>query len=234
MILWPDNDGPGRNHMRQVQDILQTLEPQPRTAWIEPKNLDLAEKEDVADLIEQGRVLEKADAEIAAELHRIMDQARRIGPLEKLDRRHEQILRGEYRSIPWPWRALSGLTRALLPGTVTLLAGTVGASKSLMLLQAVAYWLQQEQAVSLYELEGDQAGHLQRGLAQFAECADVTDPDWVVQNPLTLQGLREQHAAQLEQLVLSLDQRDPGGRNPGPARGLDRRTGQRRPADRVH
>ena len=52
-ILWPDNDPQGRLHMQQVETILQSLEPSPRISMIEPADLDLQEKEDAADYIEQ-------------------------------------------------------------------------------------------------------------------------------------------------------------------------------------
>jgi hypothetical protein len=204
VVLWPDNDVPGRNHMKQVQEILQTLEPQPRVAWIEPKNLDLAEKEDVADLIAQLQVLERTVGEIETELRRIISQARPIGPLDKLHRRFEEIAQGSYRCVAWPWESLTTLTKALLPGTVTLLAGTVGASKSFMLMQAITHWLAEGEAVSIYALEGDKPFHLGRVLAQLGGCAEVTDPDWLAQNPGTVERLLADHSESLERLARCL------------------------------
>lgn len=204
VVLWPDNDVPGHNHMKQVQEILQTLEPQPRVAWIEPKNLDLAEKEDVADLIAQLQVLGRTAGEIDAELRRIISQTRSIGPLDKLHRRFEEIAQGSYRCVAWPWESLTTLTKALLPGTVTLLAGTVGASKSFMLMQAISYWLVEGEAVSIYALEGDKPFHLGRVLAQLGGCAEVTDPDWLAQNPATIERLLAEHSESLERLARCL------------------------------
>jgi hypothetical protein len=204
VTLWPDNDVPGRNHMKQVQEILQTLEPQPQVAWIEPKNLDLAEKEDAADLIEQLQVIGKTDQEIEAELRRIMAHARPIGPLDKLHRRLEEITQGRYRCVAWPWPKLSELTKALSPASVTLLAGTTGASKSFALLQAVTHWLNEGEAVSVFSLEGDQAFHLGRVLAQLGGCAEVTDPDWLAQNPATIERLLADHSESLERLARCL------------------------------
>ncbi len=204
VILWPDNDAPGRSHMRQVHELLATLEPQPRVAMIEPKNLDLGDKEDSADLIDQLRTIGRSDVEIEMELRRIIAGARVAGPLEKLQRRFEAIVHGEYRCLPWPWSNLSSLSKALLPGTITLLAGTVGASKSFMLLQAVGYWLSRGESVSLYALEGDKPFHLARVLAQIAGCADLTDPDWLAQNGLIIDGLVADHAQRLEQFARCL------------------------------
>jgi len=204
VVLWPDNDVPGRNHMKQVQEILQTLKPQPRVAWIEPRDLDLAEKEDVADLLEQVQVRGKSDPEIEADLRRIIAQARPIGPLDKLHRRFEEITRGSYRCVRWPWPKLSELSMALLPGTTTLLAGTVGASKSFALTQAISYWLNEGEAVSVFALEGDLPFHLGRVLAQLGGCAEVTDPDWLAQNSDIIERLLAEPSESLARLARCL------------------------------
>ena len=203
-ILWPDNDIAGRNHTREVHDILQGLESPPRVSWIEPKGLELGEKEDVADLISQLQALEKTDAEIEVELRRIIAQARPLGLLDELRRRFEEIAHGTYRCIPWPWPSLSDATQALLPGTVTLVAGTVGASKSFMLLQAVSHWLAQGEAVSMFCLEGDKPFHLGRALAQMASCSALTNVEWLAANPLLLEPLLAEHSGELAGLARCL------------------------------
>lgn len=93
---------------------------------------------------------------------------------------------------------LSRLTKALLPGTITLFAGTVGASKSFMLLQAVCGWLAEGENVALYALEGDKPYHLARVLAQASSVGDVTDPDWIAENPDRTRELVGDHADCLE------------------------------------
>ena len=201
VILWPDNDAPGHSHMRQIQEILQKLEPKPRIAWIDPKNLDLAVKEDVADFIEQWRTLGRTDEQIETELRQVITRAHPVGPLEKLHHRLEEIIQGRYRCVAWPWEALSTLSKALLPGTVTLLAGTVGASKSFMVLQAVGHWLTQDEAVSVYALEGDKPFHLGRALAQLSGCGEVTDSDWLVENPTAVETLLADHSQSLERFA---------------------------------
>lgn len=200
VVLWPDNDLTGFNHMRQVQAILDTIEPKPRTAWLEPSDLELGEKEDAADLIEQLRMIEKSDAEITTELSRIISKARPLGPLDKLHQRIRAITAGEYRCVPWPWPMLSDLTKALLPATITLLAGTVGASKSFMLLQAVIYWLSENENLAYYCLEGDRAFHLSRACAQLSNMAGLTDPDWIVENPILAESSINEHSEELERL----------------------------------
>lgn len=198
VVLWPDNDVAGRNHMKQVQAILETIEPKPRVSWIEPGQLDLQEKEDLADIVSQLRTLEKNEAEITAELRKIIGKAKPLGPLDKLQQRIRAIATGEYRVVSWSWPMLGNLTQALLPGTVTLLAGTVGASKSFMLLQAVLYWLDQAERIAYYVLEGDRAFHLSRALAQLSEVGNLTDVEWVAENPLVAETLVKEHSKKLE------------------------------------
>ena len=198
VILWSDNDLTGQNHMRQVNSILETIEPKPRIAWLEPSELDLGEKEDVANFVEQLQTLGKTDAEITKELHRVITGARPLGPLDKLHRRIDAITTGAYRLIHWPWPVLTNLTAALLPGTVTLLAGTVGASKSFMLLQAVLFWLNENENLSYFTLEDDRAFHLTRALAQLAGIANYTDTDWIAENPLIVRSAITEHSKELE------------------------------------
>ncbi len=204
VFLWPDNDDAGHNHMRQVQSLLESLEPRPRIAWIEPTALDLAEKEDAADLVAQLVASGKTQGAITAILLHCLDRARTLGPLTKLIDRHEQIFRGQYRCIAWPWPLLGTLTKALLPGTTTLFAGTVGASKSFMLLQAMRHWLEAGDNAVLYALEGDQPYHLARALAQVSGVGEVTDPDWVAENPHRTRELMRDHADVLEPIAQHL------------------------------
>jgi len=198
VVLWPDNDTAGQNHMRQVATILETLDPKPRISWLSPENLDLSEKEDVADLVTQLRTLGKTEAEITTELHKIIATARPLGPLEKLHKRIRAITRGEYRCISWPWPLLTTLTKALLPGSIALIAGTVGASKSFMLLQCILWWLAEGERTAYFCLEGDRAFHLCRAMAQLGGLAGWTDPEWLNENMLIAEGSLQKHKEVLE------------------------------------
>lgn len=198
VVLWPDNDIAGRNHMKQIQAILETIESKPRVSWIESRQLDLHEKEDLADIVSQLQTLGKNGTEITAELRKIISKARPLGPLDRLHQRIRAIATGEYRVVSWPWPMLSNLTQALLPGTVTLLAGTIGSSKSFMLLQAVLYWLDQAERIACYSLEGDRPFHLSRALAQLSGVANYTDVEWVAENPLVAESSIKEHSEKLE------------------------------------
>jgi len=208
VVLWPDHDVTGHNHMKKVQSILESIEPKPRITWIEPGDLDLREKEDIADFVEQLETLEKSQTEIEAELHKVISKARSLGPLDKLHRRIDAIVSGDYRLVHWPWPDLTTLSAALLPGTVTLLAGTVGASKSFMLLQAVLFWLAEGEAVSYFLLEGDYIFHLSRALAQLTGTASYTDPEWIARNPQVIRSSISEYSQELERLSRHLSTRE--------------------------
>lgn len=180
IVLWPDNDQTGRNHMKQVEAILQGLEPSPRISAIEPADLDLAEKEDAADYIEQ---LTSAGVDVRNILYETIQQAKPKGVSAGVSERIEAIIAGELESVPLPWPSLSNLANAIIPGTVTLLCGSPGASKSFMLLQAVSAWIDRGFKACIYELEEDREFHLMRALAQESGQVDITKMDWVKQSP---------------------------------------------------
>jgi len=100
-------------------------------------------------------------------------------PSVELSVRIESAISGEYATVSWPWSTLGRLTRALLPGTLTLLCGDPGATKSFMLLQALAFWIREGVRAALFAVEEDKAFHLQRALAQMEGRADLTDPAFV-------------------------------------------------------
>jgi hypothetical protein len=201
VILWPDNDTVGRKHMQQVESILQKLEPTPRISIIEPADLDLEVKEDVVDFIAQCKVV---GLDVRTKLDDILQAAKPKGISASVSDRIENIIAGKYVAIPWPQPRLSSLTNSLSPGTVTLVCGSPGASKSFMLLQALAHWLQNNIRACVFELEEDKEYHLQRSLAQLSGKADITSPDWVRQNPELARQTFSEHAETLETIGRAL------------------------------
>ncbi len=61
LVLWPDNDKPGRKYISDVIDCLRAL-PNPPTEILEihPGDLDLGDKEDAFDYLASGRTLQDA------------------------------------------------------------------------------------------------------------------------------------------------------------------------------
>jgi hypothetical protein len=196
VILWPDNDEPGRSHMKDIETILQGMNPSPTISLLVPEALNLREKGDAADYVAEyvdgGTDLQKQAVECA------LQEVRATGPTVELEATIEATIRGERRAIPFPWPRLSMLSRAILPGTVTVLCGDPGSSKSFMLLEAMAYWFDQEIPIALYELEEDRSYHLNRALAQKAELSNLFDDNFVETNPDLVREVFRDHRPWLD------------------------------------
>lgn len=180
VILWPDNDTPGRRHMAEIEQILNQIEPKPRISTLEPAELDLANKEDVADYIDQCRA---AGLDTAQALTEAIQRARPKTAAAGVGQRIEDIIEGKVTAVGLPWPDIARLTNALMPGKIVLVCGGPGASKSFMILQAVRYWQDTGTKACIYELEEDQEFWLMRLLAQRAALPGLTDPDWIQANP---------------------------------------------------
>ena len=175
-ILWPDHDPPGIAHMQDVAQILQQRQPPAQASWSDPALLRLDAKGDATDFIE---ALTDASPEAKrAAVEQVVASAVPLGPGRELAELVEATVSGGRRSLDWPWRLLGRLTR-VMPGTVALLCGEGGVSKSFLVLQAAAWWHELGRRVALYELEGTRAEHLQRALAQRAGSSALTDDNWL-------------------------------------------------------
>ena len=195
VILWPDNDLAGHNHMKQVKRILEKLEPATRISVIEPSSLDLQEKEDCCNYIEQLKTIE---ADVQSELYRVLQQAKPKGVAAGVSQRIEDIIHGKFNVVSLPWQSLSSLTNAIMPGTVTLICGSPGASKSFMLLQSVTHWKENNIKACIYELEEDKEFHLMRTLAQKTGISEITNFDWIKNNPETARQAQKEYVNFLE------------------------------------
>ena len=76
-------------------------------------------------------------------------------------------LDGSYSLISWPWPILSELSYSLTPGSVTLLCGAPGASKSWLILACLRHWHQSGVDAHVLMLEGAKNWHKNRLLAML-------------------------------------------------------------------
>jgi len=194
VTLWPDNDTEGRRYMAEVEQILEALQPAPRVSILDSANLDLGDKEDVADFVKQLKVLNRPDAEITVAIAEALKKAKQRNITGEVQQRVADIASGRWSSIPWPWDCLSSLTRSFQPGTLVLVSGSPGASKSFMTLQAFVYWHEQGLRVALYELEKDKIYWVFRVLAQKTANADLTDDKWVKENSEAAREMCSEHS----------------------------------------
>ena len=113
IILWPDNDEAGRKHMADVENLLQQVEPAPRISILEPTELDLDEKEDATDFIQQLEAAGHNKAEIQAELQEVLSKAKPRGVAARVAERIEGAISGKVRAIEFPWSFLRRCSKAL-------------------------------------------------------------------------------------------------------------------------
>ena len=189
VFLWPDNDAPdpkngkrsGIDHMGKAAAILEKLMPAPRLYWIDPDELGLPVKGDCVEYIEALGQATKDEKHLAVAA--VLDSAQEMGPAAGVGDRLQAMIDGRYEAIEMPWRVLGHLTMAMLPGTVTVLCGSGGASKSFTILQVALYWHQAGRRLALYELEEDRNYHLMRALAILDGNGQLLNPAWVKANP---------------------------------------------------
>lgn len=209
VILWPDNDAPdpskgnvrqGIRHMEQVASSLERVEPRPEVLWISPDELAIPPKGDAVEYLqmygENDRAKER-DAVLCA--FRI---ASPVSASRGLYRHLQDIITGKRRSIPWKSHAITKLAKPCLPGTITLICGDPGSTKSYLLLEQMWLWHKEGIHVALYELEEDQEYHLNRALAQVDGNARLDDPDWVFEHPHQSMDAYERHKAFMDSFAL--------------------------------
>lgn len=211
VFLWPDADHEdsktgkraGIEHMHAVARELAKLDPAPLVFWIDPDRLDLPPKGDAHEFVQ-----EHGDAAPEA-VREIMRQATRYEPppdagkpeaLAELDATLAAAVKGTRYAVPLPWPGISNLTRALLPGTVTVLCGSPGATKSLALIQALRGFQAQQVRAAALMLEDGAGYHLRRALAQIARDSSATDDDWCRANPTRLELYRTAATTELAAL----------------------------------
>jgi hypothetical protein len=202
VYLWPDNDplnakgvSPGREYMREVARVLAALRPAPVVYWIEPTGLDLPPKGDAYEWVGMQPDFMSVEEKSQALRDQVLARAQLLGPVGELELRIQAIISGQFVATPWPWEPLTELTQALLPGTMTILCGSPGSTKSLMLLQCLGFWFDRGVAASCLELEDSIAHHLQRVMAQRTRTSGYTQLRWVAaRGQSALEMLAEQRA----------------------------------------
>jgi KaiC/GvpD/RAD55 family RecA-like ATPase len=178
-ILWPDNDDAGRDHMRDIQNRVEHLTPPATVGNVIIDDLQLPPKGDAYDFIAKLKADGFDRDTIRETVQTVIENAAPAGAAADFAKYIDGILAGKQRCIAWPWRKLTELSRALLPGTVTLLCGDPGSGKSFALLQALLRWHAEGHAVAIYELEEDRNYHLHRAAAMLANDSRLAKSEWM-------------------------------------------------------
>ena len=110
----------------------------------------------------------------------------------------EEIIDGKRLSVQWPWPSLTYWGRMCAPGTVGVICGDPGSTKSFMLQQAMLHWHGQGIPVAVQHLEEDRTYHLTRALAQLDGNSNLTDDLWVRAHPADAKAAHQRHSAVLD------------------------------------
>lgn len=204
VVLWPDNDPPdertrrrtGIEHMRDVQRRLESLSPKPRISWLDPDGLSLPPKGDAADLVADA--VARFGDEAGSVVRETIATAEPIGARSELRELLDATISGRRRCIPLPWPELDRHSRAMLPGTITLLCGDPGSSKSFMALSCLVRWLGDGVRATALMLEETRAWHLSRVLAMLSSDSSLLDPEWIRNNGGEVRRLEEEHSGTLD------------------------------------
>lgn len=218
VILWPDCDPEdprtkkrtGLEHMRQVAERLNALEPPAEVYWLDPDAIPgMPPKGDAFDMVTRLQADGMTDAEATEAVQAILQDAKRLtvntGPVAELAAVFEDAMAGRRCSIPLPWPKMSEEIRALLPGALTVICGSPGATKSFALIQCLRLWVAQEIPAAALMLEDGASYHLRRALAQAAGEGRLTVDDWCRQNPAAVRAAQAEYRAMLHTLAKCVD-----------------------------
>jgi replicative DNA helicase len=114
--------------------------------------------------------------------------------------RINKIKSGEINTVKTPWLQIDKYIQPFLPGSVVVLSGAPGSSKSFFALELISYMLENGTDADLLALESGRQYHLTRRLAQVSGESRLTSIDWVSKNADTAMNLQAQYADRLELL----------------------------------
>lgn len=113
----------------------------------------------------------------------------------------EHTIDGRRAAIRMPWHVLTEASKAILSGTITILCGSAGASKSFMLLEAMAFWRSLGVDCCVYELEENVEYHIMRAIAQQSCNSQITDPDWIKEHPIESRAVLQEHLSLIRDMA---------------------------------
>jgi hypothetical protein len=137
VYLWPDNDPAGADHMRDVAGELAKVRPMPRVYRLDPAGLELPPKGDAVEYLDR---LPADDDKADAVWEMLEARAESTGPASEVGELIEDMISGKWRALEWKFKMLGRLSKALFPGTTTLVCGDPGSTKSFLLLECLAHW----------------------------------------------------------------------------------------------
>lgn len=196
VVLWPDNDNPGKKHMAGLGEHLAQLGCNVQRIDVDGIGLDAGG--DIADLV--AAWAGKPIADLAHVVGALMADAEQMGASSVLGRWQQSVYDGQWRNLDWPLAGLGRLSRATMPGCLTLVCADPGAGKSWLMLQLMRYWNESGSRCIVRMLEDDARAHLARLLAMITGEGRHTDDGWVSQNRHQVEDDMRMHRAELDRL----------------------------------
>ncbi len=203
IILWPDHDPrdpksglyPGLEYIKGAADQLKHLNPEPYILTLNPELLNLEPtKQDAYDYIHRERTAGLSNDIIREQLLIHFRGAKRHGASAAVIARIQAVIDGTFVPIPFAYPQLSRQTRALLPGTVTIIGGTPGSGKSWFALENVIDMHDRGITTATLMLEENHTYWVHRAMVFKDAASHHFDEAWVQANPEAALGAAHIHA----------------------------------------
>ena len=198
VTIWPDNDGPGRQYAKDVETILSSLNPPAQVSVVDIRRLSPQAPSgyDVADYVRDGAG--------QADVVRVLRSATNTGILKKMDDQFEAIANGSYCCVPWKHDQLSYFTQAHLPGSLTVITGGPGTSKSLFLLENHVHWIETGIRAAGLQFEDNIEFYVRRFLAQKTGESGFTNLKWIRENIEEVRVVRKEYAEEIRRFSATM------------------------------
>jgi 5S rRNA maturation endonuclease (ribonuclease M5)/KaiC/GvpD/RAD55 family RecA-like ATPase len=179
VIIWPDNDKVGKEYM---DDLIALLTPLDCTiGTIDPNEMMLNEKEDVADYV-QRNFKDYSKEELKNDIEQTIAEAKTNDYFETHYLKHMDDLRsGVYKSLDIGWDNLSK-SKWLQGGTVTTLCAKPGVGKTWFVHNLSIRCMERGIKVANIQLEDSKEYHINRILMAMASVQN--DPDLMTEEDL--------------------------------------------------
>lgn len=174
IVIWRDFDDAGIHWEKDLIELLDAMQ-------IVHSSVDVSQT-----AIEKGDDVVDFDARIAGDesekAEKILDILR-ASFAETLESQISADASGKRYALKHESSMCMTSTNCFLPGSITMLCGSPGASKSFFVLQLVWQWFLNGIDCSLLALESGIVFHERRALAQMAGNNGLLDPQYVLNNP---------------------------------------------------
>ena len=178
VVLWPDKDDAGAKYMDEVTDILSDLGCS--ISRIDVSKLELPKGGDIADMAETW--VDKTREQRGDIVTSLMEDAEPVGAIAAFRLERKEMRDGVRSPLECPLKYLGNLSRAFLPGTITICCADPGAGKSLLCVQLMKFWYSIDAVSHARMFEDTASYHMSRILSQLTGQEGHSRPEWVEAN----------------------------------------------------